>query len=215
MSQPGDSFTWNDVTITVLRRVGDSYEVEITDGTATVDWFTDDDGNTHQADINRIAQLGIARGCATTPQPKYCPEGHVSRAEMAAFLLRAVGEPDPTPTVSDAFEDVSDGVWYANYVLRFAQLGVDTGSDGAWRPNDPLTRLEMAEWLTRMFDHITPATTPQGLFGDVNATWNWSIVEGLYEAGVTKGCSTTPLLYCPDEPVTRAQMASFIIRALP
>ena len=214
MSQPGDSFTWNDVTITVLRRVGDSYEVEITDGTATVDWFTDDDGNTHQADINRIAQLGIARGCATTPQPKYCPEGHVSRAEMAAFLLRAVGEPDPTPTVSDAFEDVSDGVWYANYVLRFAQLGVDTGSDGAWRPNDPLTRLEMAEWLTRMFDHITPATTPQGLFGDVNAV-EWSIVEGLYEAGVTKGCSTTPLLYCPDEPVTRAQMASFIIRALP
>ena len=55
---------------------------------------------------------------------------------------------------------------------------------------------------------------PQGLFGDVNAV-EWSIVEGLYEAGVTKGCSTTPLLYCPDEPVTRAQMASFIIRALP
>ena len=55
---------------------------------------------------------------------------------------------------------------------------------------------------------------PQGLFGDVNAV-EWSTVEGLYEAGVTKGCSTTPLLYCPDEPVTRAQMASFIIRALP
>ena len=214
VSQPGDSFTWNDVTITVLRRVGDSYEVEITDGTATVDWFTDDDGNTHEADINRIAQLGIARGCATTPQPKYCPEGHVTRAEMAAFLLRAIGEPDPQPTVSNAFEDVTDSVWYTNYVLRFAQLGVDTGSDGVWRPNDPLTRLEMAEWLTRMFDHITPANSPQGLFGDVNNS-NWSIVEGLYEAGVTKGCSTTPLLYCPDEPVTRAQMASFIIRALP
>ena len=214
VSQPGDEFTWNDVTIRVIRRIGDSYEVEITDGTLAVNWFTDDDGNTHEADINRIAQLGITRGCATTPQPKYCPDSHVTRAEMAAFLLRAVGEPDPQPTVSNTFEDVSDSVWYTNYVLRFAQLGVDTGSDGAWRPNDPLTRLEMAEWLTRMFDHITPATTPQGLFDDVDNS-DWSTVEGLYEAGVTKGCSTTPLLYCPDQAVTRAQMASFIIRALP
>ena len=214
VSQPGDEFTWNDITITVLRRIGDSYEVEITDGTLSVDWFTDDDGNAHEADINRIAQLGITRGCATTPQPKYCPDSHVTRAEMAAFLLRAVGEPDPQPTVSNAFEDVSDSVWYTNYVLRFAQLGVDVGVDGAWRPNDPLTRLEMAEWLTRMFDHITPTDSPRGLFDDVNNS-DWSIVEGLYQTEVTKGCSTTPLLYCPDQAVTRAQMASFIIRALP
>ena len=214
VSQPGDSFTWNNVTITVLRRIGDAYEVEITDGTPARDWFTDDDGNTHEADINRIATLGITRGCATTPQPKYCPEGHVTRAEMAAFLLRAVGEPDPQPTVSNTYTDVAEGVWYTNYVLRFAQLGVDTGSDGVWRPNDPLTRLEMAEWLTRMFDHITPADSPQGLFGDINPA-DRSVVEGLFQAGVTRGCSDTPLLYCPDAPVTRAQMASFIISALP
>ena len=80
--------------------------------------------------------------------------------------------------------------------------------------DDPLTRLEMAEWLTRMFDHITPVGATEGLFSDVNNA-DWSVVEGLYDTGVTRGCSTTPLLYCPDEPVTRAQMASFIIRALP
>ncbi len=210
----GDSFAWNDVTIRVLRRISDAYEVEITDGTLFADWFIDDDGNTHEADINRIAQLGITVGCATTPQPKYCPEGHVTRAEMAAFLLRAVGEPDPQSTVSNTFADVAEGVWYTNYVLRFAQLGVDTGSDGAWRPNDPLTRLEMAEWLTRMFDHINPVTTTEGLFSDV-AREHWGVVEGLYQTGVTRGCSIPPLLYCPDAPVTRAQMASFIIRALP
>ena len=34
VSQPGDEFTWNDITIRVIRRIGDSYEVEITDGTA-------------------------------------------------------------------------------------------------------------------------------------------------------------------------------------
>ena len=72
----------------------------------------------------------------------------------------------------------------------------------------------MAEWLTRMFDHITPVSAPQGLFSDVDRD-DWLVAEGLYQAGVTRGCSTTPLLYCPDAPVTRAQMASLIIRALP
>ena len=39
--------------------------------------------------------------------------------------------------------------------------------------------------------------------------------EGLYQTGVTRGCSSQPLLCCPDEPVTRAQMASFIITLKP
>ena len=88
----------------------------------------------HEADIDRIATLGITRGCATTPQPN----------------------------VSNTSTDVAEGVWYTNYVMQFAQLCVDTGAGGAWRPDDPLTRLEMAEWLTRMFDHITPRHRPGG-----------------------------------------------------
>ena len=47
----------------------------------------------------------------------------MTRAQMAAFLLRATGEPNPQPAVSNPYEDVADGVWYTNYVLRFAQLG--------------------------------------------------------------------------------------------
>ena len=214
VNQPGDEFTWNNITIRVLRRVGDSYEVEITDGTPSIDHFTDDNGSVHEADINQIAAMGITRGCATTPTAQYCPNTHVTRAEMAAFLLRATGEPDPQPTAPNTFTDVPDGEWYTNYVLRAAQLGVDVGEDGRWRPDDPLTRLEMAQWLTRMFDHVIASASPQGLFDDVNAN-DWSVVEGLYGVGVTRGCSAQPLLYCPDNPVTRAEMASFIIRALP
>ncbi len=180
---------------------------------AVVDRFADVAGNPHKDDINRIAQLGITVACATQPEPKYCPDGHVTRAEMAAFLLRAIGQPDPQPTAANPFSDVPDDVWYTKYALRLAQMGVDTGENGEWRPVDPLTRLEMAQWLNRMFDHITPVTSPQGLFGDVD-TEHWEVVEGLYHVGVTRGCSAQPLLYCPDQPITRAQMASFIIRAL-
>jgi hypothetical protein len=43
--------------------------------------------------------------------------------------------------------------------------------------------------------------------------WAWTYIEGLYGAGVTGGCSTTPLLYCPMNVVTRDQMAVFLLKA--
>ena len=152
--------------------------------------------------------------CATEPGPLYWPDQPVTRAQMAAFLLRAIGQPRPTPTNTGQYSDIPEGKSYTNYALQLAQMGVDTSQDGLWRPNDPLTRLEMAQWLTRMFDHISPVGDPQGLFDDVD-TEHWPVVEGLHQAGVTRGCSAQPLLYCPDQSVTRAQMASFLIRALP
>jgi len=51
--------------------------------------FTDDNGNTHEGNINRIAQAGITGGCGGT---KYCPSASVTRGQMAAFLRRAFQE---------------------------------------------------------------------------------------------------------------------------
>jgi hypothetical protein len=52
-------------------------------------------------------------------------------------------------------------------------------------------------------------------FDDVPYThWAYTFIERLYNAGVTAGCSTTPLNYCPDAPVTRAAMAIFILRGM-
>jgi hypothetical protein len=55
---------------------------------ATQDYFTDDAGSLHQADINRVAQAGIASGCGGG---RYCPAQPVTRGQMAAFLRRAFG----------------------------------------------------------------------------------------------------------------------------
>jgi hypothetical protein len=60
--------------------------------------------------------------------------------------------------------------------------------------------------------HVPPACA--GIFGDVAcpslfADW----VEELYAAGITGGCNASPLLYCPGAPVTRAQMAVFLLKA--
>jgi hypothetical protein len=52
-------------------------------------------------------------------------------------------------------------------------------------------------------------------FGDVNTDyWAWQWIERLYDNGVTTGCSQDPLSFCPDEDVTRAEMAKFILAAL-
>jgi len=44
--------------------------------------------------------------------------------------------------------------------------------------------------------------------------WAWSFVERLYDAGITQGCSISPLLYCPETIVTRSQMAVFLLRGI-
>jgi hypothetical protein len=53
------------------------------------DYFDDDDGTEHEANINRIAEAGITTGCG--PTRTFCPTGLVSRGQMAAFLHRALG----------------------------------------------------------------------------------------------------------------------------
>ena len=52
-------------------------------------------------------------------------------------------------------------------------------------------------------------------FDDVSLSyWAWSYIQTLYSSGITGGCSTSPLLYCPEDPVTRAQMAVFLEKGL-
>ena len=55
------------------------------------DWFTDDDGSLFELDIDRLATSGITRGCNPPENDRYCPDRAVTRAQMAAFLRRALG----------------------------------------------------------------------------------------------------------------------------
>ena len=134
---------------------------------------------------------------------------------MATFLIRALDETVEEELRVSRFSDVPPGAWYLGYVERLADLNIaraETG--GAFRPSDPLTRLEMAVWMTRAFDTINEIS-PQGVFNDVPAdAQHAGAVEGIRAAGITKGCSAEPPAYCPDDPVRRDQMASFLRRAL-
>ncbi|MGH8958827.1 MAG: S-layer homology domain-containing protein, partial [Acidimicrobiia bacterium] len=110
--------------------------------------FLDDDGNPHEGAIEAIAAADITTGCSAD---LFCPSAPVTRAEMAAFLVRALGQ-SPL-AASGTFSDVPAGQWYTGFVERIAQLGISTGyADGTFRPLTPTSRGEMALFLMRALD---------------------------------------------------------------
>ena len=81
-------------------------------------------------------------------------------------------------------------------------------------PTSPIERWVMAVWLVRVIDGGDPERLEVSRFADVDAGEWWAPhVERLAELGVTAGCATGPLRFCPSEIVTRGQMASFLVRA--
>ena len=71
----------------------------------------------------------------------------------------------------------------------------------------------MAVWLVRLLDGRDPPALSESRFEDVGSEWWSAHVDRLNDLGVTAGCAKSPPQYCPEEPVTRAQMATFLVRA--
>ena len=167
--------------------------------------------------IEQIAAAGITSGCSASP-PLYCPLDSVTRGQMAVFLLRSkYGSAYAPPAATGVFSDVSPGIYYTPFIERLYAEGITTGCNASplrYCPEDPVTRGQMAVFLLRTkygSSYTPPAAT--GLFSDVSlgvfyAPW----VEALYNEGVTTGCGTNPLRFCPEEPVSRDQMAVFLVR---
>jgi len=178
--------------------------------------FVDDNGNFHEPNIEAIAAAGITQGCNPPTNDRYCPDDLVTRAEMAAFLLRGIGEAGSLPTYQGYFSDVPAGLWYTGYAERLFELGITTGcalEPLRYCPNGSVTRAEMAAFILRAIGEDQNLPVYQGYFSDVPAgLWYTGYAERLFELGITTGCETGK--YCPNDPVKRDQMASFLTRAL-
>ena len=87
-------------------------------------------------------------------------------------------------------------------------------SPGLFCPGETIPRWLMAVWLVRVVDGQDPEPVSASRFGDVDAGQWWAgHVERLAELGITVGCVRKPVQYCPHDPATRAQMATFLKRA--
>ncbi len=177
--------------------------------------FSDDDGSVHEDDIETIARWEITLGCGTG---RFCPSETVTRSQMAAFLHRAVARLYGTPEAHGQIQlaDVAADAWYRPYAQWAVGRGVMRTVGGSFDPGAAVTRADMAEMIVAAFDHLSAPTESQNLFSDVGGLPEATIlaIEGVHAAGVTEGCETSPLRYCPAEEVTRAQAASFLARAV-
>ena len=117
--------------------------------------------------------------------------------------------------VGESFPDVpSSNAFYAKVETLFHN-GVTAGcAGGNYCPTASVTRAQMAVFLLKgkLGSSYAPPTGSGGMFADVPPgafALDW--IEDLAESGITAGCDTH--LYCPDRPVTRAQMAVFLLKA--
>jgi hypothetical protein len=178
---------------------------------STLPPFYDDDHHWAESAIRAIFDAGITKGCNPPANDRFCPEDVVTRAQMATVLVRALGL---SPSGSNAFVD-DDGHWAESSINAVAQSGITKGcnppANDRFCPEDVVTRAQMATFLVRALGLPPSGSNP---FVDDDGHWAESNIGAIADAGITKGCNPPANdRFCPEESVTRAQMAAFLKRA--
>ena len=163
--------------------------------------------------VTRLVSNGVTVGCGGG---LYCVGDPTTREQMAVFLIKArLGFCfTPPPATGTVFADVPASSIYAAWIEELDRQGLTAGcGNGNYCPDASVTRAQMAVFLLNTAfgpGYVPPPATgtvfddvPLGAFGD-----EW--IEDLVGRGITAGCSAVPPLYCPLNPITRGQMATFI-----
>jgi hypothetical protein len=166
-------------------------------------------------EIGMLAARGVTVGCGSG---NYCPNDAVLREQMAAFILRAKGEFNPPDPASQRFTDVPNTNVFYNFIDRLAVLGITVGcnppSNTMFCPSSAVTREQMSAFILRGLGEFSPPTPGSQRFTDVPSTnVFYNFIDRMAVLNITLGCTPDHLMYCPGDPVTRAQMAAFLVRA--
>ncbi|MBA3404918.1 MAG: S-layer homology domain-containing protein [Gemmatimonadaceae bacterium] len=165
--------------------------------------FTDIGGSKFHDDILWIYDHGITVGCRSD---RFCPDGLVTRAQMATFLTRALTLPAAS---RDYFSD-DTGNKHEDRINRLAEAGITVGCGGTrFCPDGTVTREQMATFLVRAFR--LPSSS-RDYYADDEDSKHEERINALAASGITRGCG--PSRFCPSGGVTRGQMAAFLHRAL-
>jgi hypothetical protein len=130
-------------------------------------------------------------------------------ALVACVLVVSLPSAALAAGISGAFTD-DDGSVHEADINGIAEVGITQGCGGAnFCPRGGVTRAEMASFLVRAME-LAPQTS--GPFADITNSIHAPNINALAAAGITAGCSANA--YCPDQVVSREQMATFLTRAL-
>ena len=163
--------------------------------------------------IKALYESGITGGCSADPM-LFCPDRGITRAEMAAFIETSLGNP-PDACAGSLFTDVNGatvGSAFCGFIETLAADGVTDGCTSTrFCPNDTISRAQVAVFIEAALRN-QPNPCTGSLFTDVSATSVGSafcgFIERLADDGITGGCTASA--FCPNNPVTRAQMAVFL-----
>ena len=205
----GDSIDLCNAGISVTSAGSASFTVKISK--TTFDDICAD--HTFYKEIEWLAALGITKGCNPPANDNFCPDGQVTRGQMAAFLTRAFGFTDTG--AQDLFTDDDTSIFETD-IQKLATAGVTRGcnppGNDRFCPDGQVTRGQMAAFLSRAFAYTD--TGGGDLFTDDDASIFETEIDKLATAGVTKGCNPPANdRFCPTSYVTRGQFAAFLYRA--
>lgn len=159
--------------------------------------------------VESMASKGVVNG---KPDGSYDPNGFVTRAEFAKMVVIAAGIYNENDTCS--FKDVSKKDWYYSYVGSAVKAGIVTGyTDGTFKPNEKISRQNMAVMISRALKEQPPKNTEQFLnFADNSKIGGYakSAVATVVRDEIMNGKSNNML--DPQGNATRAEAAAVIYR---
>ncbi|MGD6843097.1 S-layer homology domain-containing protein [Bacillus infantis] len=166
-----------------------------------------------EREINYLIGEGIISGYQ---DGTFRPEAKLTRQQAAGLMVQALdlkleGRPDPN------FKDIKKGAYYYEAIAAVADEGLIRGSNGNFRPNETITRAQMAAILRRAFQYELDEV-PR--FPDVERTyWAFADINAIAKNGITIGRSKPAngdnfLHFSPGEATTRVQYSVFLARAL-
>jgi hypothetical protein len=166
--------------------------------------FRDITGSPHALNIETLVERGITSGYQ---DGTFRPGLAINRAQVAAFLAKALGL-DPVP--GNRFPDVAPGFVHEGWINALVDAGVLGGyQNGTFRPNEPLRREHMAVVIARALE-LSPRPSAAAQFSDVTAYAGE--IGAIAHAGITSGRPDGT--FQPRSPVTRGQMATFLVNAI-
>ncbi len=138
---------------------------------------------------------------------KFDPNGTATRAMIATIIWRLEGV--PVVNAVNPFDDVAAGAWYTDAIIWAADSGIIEGcGDGTFRPNDDITREQLASMLYRYAKYKGSAESPDANildFDDASDVSSWAVQLKLIQG-------RTPSTIVPQGKATRAEVAAILMR---
>ena len=173
--------------------------------------FTDVEGHWALDSIRYAYEKGLMYG---TDQMTFSPETDVSRGMMVTILYRMAGSPEVA--AHGYFGDVSPHAYYYDAIAWAGEKGIARGlGDGAFAPDDPVSREQMVSFLYRFAELWGYETDSQGTldaFTDCGEISDWAIAAMRWACGEGIISGTTETTISPKDTATRAQIAAVLMR---